>query len=51
MDIHEIELGSVTYEIQRAYKGDRPAAELILDRLTKEQATSSFDKKTDPVVQ
>lgn len=34
MEHQEITLGQVTYDISRVYAGSRPAAELVLDRLT-----------------
>ncbi len=45
MEIQEIKLGQVTYEIQRVYSGDRPASELVLDRLTQSaQPVYPFDE-------
>jgi hypothetical protein len=44
MKYQEITLGPVTYEISRVYTGDRPAAELLLDRLTQSAPPNSpFD--------
>lgn len=34
MEHQEITLGQVIYDISRVYTGSRPAAELVLDRLT-----------------
>lgn len=45
MGHQEIALGEVTYEIYRVYSGDRPATELLLDRLTqKNKLNPSFDE-------
>ncbi len=51
MEYQEITLGQVTYEISRVFAGDRPAADLVLDRLS--QAVSekpSFDVNTNHAV-
>ena len=45
MEIQEITLGAVTYEVRRVYAGERTAAELVLDRMTQsQQETASFDQ-------
>lgn len=46
MEYQEIALGEVTYEVRRVYSGDRPAAELLLDRLTQQnnKPNPSFDE-------
>ena len=35
MEPQEITLGQVTYQVSRVYVGDRPASELVADRLVK----------------
>ena len=35
MEPQEITLGQVTYQVNRVYAGDRPASELVADRLVK----------------
>ena len=35
MEPQEITLGQVTYQVSRVYAGDRPASELVADRLVK----------------
>lgn len=45
MEIQEITLGTVTYEVRRVYAGERTAAELVLDRMTQDnQENPSFDE-------
>ena len=45
MKYQEIALGEVTYEVCQVYSGARPAAELLLDRLTQtQQSNPSFDE-------
>ena len=45
MEIQEIKLGQVTYEIRRVYSGDRPVSELVLDRMTQStQPVPPFDE-------
>lgn len=45
MEYQEIALGEVIYEVRRVYSGDRPATELILDRLTQNNKPNpSFDE-------
>ena len=45
MNYQEIALGEVIYEIRRVYSGERPAAELLLDRLAqKSMPDPSFDE-------
>lgn len=50
METRTMELGFVTYEIQRAFGGERPAAELIREQLTKQLPNPTFDAKPPPVV-
>lgn len=51
MDYQEITLAQATYEIRRVYTGGRPAAELLLERLTKAAAEKpSFDVDANPTV-
>ena len=49
MEYPEIALGEVVYEVRRFYSGNRPAAELLLDRLVQNvQEKPSFDEtRTD----
>jgi len=45
MEYQEIALNEVTYEIRRVYSGDRPATELLIDRLTQNNKPNpSFDE-------
>ena len=45
MNYQEIALGEVTYEVRRVYSGERPAAELLLDRLIQNNKPNpSFDE-------
>ena len=45
MEVQEIKLGQVTYEIRRVYNGDRPFSELVLDRMTQgTQPVPPFDE-------
>ncbi len=45
MEMQEITLGAVTYEVRRVYAGERTAAELVLDRMTRSrQEAPPFDE-------
>ena len=45
LNYQEIALGEVTYEVRRVYSGERPAAELLLERLAqKSMPVPSFDE-------
>ncbi len=48
MEQQEIQLGLVTYEIQRVYQGDQPIQELVMARL--EHAHPAFDGDTKDTV-
>ena len=44
MDQQEIQLGLVTYEIQRVYQGDRPIQELVMAQMERARlAHPTFD--------
>ncbi len=44
MEQQEIQLGLVTYEIQRAYQGDQPIQELVMAQMEREHlAHPAFD--------
>lgn len=44
MEQQEIQLGLVTYEIQRVYQGDRPIQELVMAQMERAGlAHSTFD--------
>ncbi len=51
MEQQEIQLGLVTYEIQRVYQGDQPIQELVMARLEHANlAHPSFDGDTKDTV-
>jgi len=51
MEQQEIQLGLVTYEIQRAYQGDRPIQELVMAQMEREYlAHPAFDGDTKDTV-
>ena len=46
MEIREITLGQVIYEVHRVYTGNRPATELLAEQLVKRlQEKPPFDEK------
>lgn len=49
--MYEMKLGEATYEIHRAFAGDRPVSALLVDRLVQEkQEKTVFDEPTDDAV-
>ncbi len=51
MEQQEIQLGLVTYEIQRVYQGDQPIQELVMARLEHTNlAHPTFDGDTKDTV-
>lgn len=47
MEKHEIQIGSVTYEVQRVFAGTKTVAQLITERVIKAAEKPSFDGKVE----
>jgi len=46
MEVREITLGQVTYEVRRVFAGTRPAAELLAEHIAKRlEENPPFDEK------
>lgn len=43
MEHQDFPIGSVIYEVSRIYSGSRPAKELVLERMLREQPDPAFD--------
>ncbi len=51
MEQSEIQIGSAVYDVQRVFAGNRPAEELLLDRLLRgEPPDSTFDERAQNAV-